>query len=268
EEIVGFDAAVFDTESDLVVIMKKMYEDLNRRMLALESRLTQITASDCSDIQGHGFSKSGIYTIHADRGNRAIDVFCDMDTEGGGWTVIQRRLPHSKEIDFDRGWYDYKVGFGNVSKDYWLGLENMHLLTNTRQYEIRIEISDFEGGEAYAHYVKFYIEGEDEGYRLHIGGYSGTAGDSLANEGMPDNFTSDNMMFTTADNDHDTSHEINCAKYWKIGGWWYNRCSWANLNGPYNEPGEGDGIGINWHMWRNKQYLRSTTMMIRPISNP
>ena len=274
-----FDQDVFHGESDLVVIMRRMYESLTKRLNLLKSRVTSVeqttrdilarlTVMDCSDLK-QGTSGSGSYTFHLDHnGKRPVTVICDMETDGGGWTVVQRRLSHSKAVNFDREWHDYKVGFGHADTDYWVGLENMFIWTNSRHYELRIELSDFEGDTAYAQYDRFYVDGEDESYRLHVSGYSGTAGDSLANEGKSDNFTANGMMFTTHDEDHDTSHEINCAKYWNIGGWWFNRCSWANLNGPYREQGEGDGIGINWHMWRNKEYLRSTTMMIRPSKNP
>lgn len=274
-----FDADIFQKENDLVLIMRRMYEALTKRLSLLKNRvstveqttadiLARLTDLDCSDLQTRGQKESGVYTLHMDHnGKRPVDVSCDMDTEGGGWTVIQRRNSRSKHVDFNRGWFDYKMGFGNVSSDFWIGLENIYIWTNARHYELRIELTDFAGEESYAHYDHFYIENEENGYRLHISGYSGTAGDSMGNEGKVDNFTADGMMFTTHDEDHDTSHEINCAKYWKIGGWWFNRCSWANLNGPYKEPGEGDGIGINWHMWRNKEYLQSTTIMIRPARN-
>nr|XP_053650575.1 microfibril-associated glycoprotein 4-like [Cherax quadricarinatus] len=274
EDDEDFDENPFENETDLSVIMKRMYESLTRRLNLLKSRITSVeqtagdvfarlTVLDCADLLARGQKESLVYTFHMDHnGKRPVTVFCDMETDGGGWTVIQRRLHHPRSADFNRGWYDYKMGFGSAYNDYWIGLENIYILTNTRHYEMRVDLTDFAGDTAFATYDTFYVEGEEQGYRLHVAGYSGTAGDALGNEGKPDNFTADGMMFTTRDSDHDTSREINCAKYWKIGGWWFNRCSWANLNGPYKE--SGDGIGINWHMWRNKQYLKSSSIMIRP----
>ena len=61
------------------------------------------------------------------------------------------------------------------------------------------------------------VEAEDQGYRLHIGGYSGTAGD-----GMAGSYSLNGMKFTTWDRDNDKA-ENNCAQSWK-GAWWFKRC--------------------------------------------
>ena len=66
------------------------------------------------------------------------------------------------------------------------------------------------------------VEGEDQGYRLHIGGYRGTAGDSLARS--PAN---NGMKFTTRDRDND-KWSGNCAQGFK-GGWWFNGYYYTNV---------------------------------------
>ena len=53
-----------------------------------------------------------MYTINPD-GGKPIRVLCDMTTDGGGWTVFQRRLDGS--VDFFRDWKSYKEGFGSLS---------------------------------------------------------------------------------------------------------------------------------------------------------
>ena len=44
---------------------------------------------DCNDInEKQGDQPSGIYTIQPRGLNETIEVKCDMETDGGGWTVI------------------------------------------------------------------------------------------------------------------------------------------------------------------------------------
>jgi len=94
-----------------------------------------------------------------------------MRTNGGGWTIIQRRLDGS--VDFYRNWDEFKKGFGSKSGEYWLGLQIIHLMTSRVNYTLRIELESFSGEKRFAEYKKFHIAGEDENYRLTVGRYSG-----------------------------------------------------------------------------------------------
>ena len=53
---------------------------------------------------------------------------CDMETDGGGWTVFQCRMNGS--VDFYRSWNDYVHDFGSSGGEHWLGLSKLHHLTN------------------------------------------------------------------------------------------------------------------------------------------
>jgi len=97
-------------------------------------------------------------------------VYCDQKTDGGGWTVFQKRLDGS--VDFYLDWNEYKTGFGNVSGEYWLGLEKIHRLTKERS-RLRVDLEDFDGETAYAEYDLFAVGDEGSKYKLSIGNYSG-----------------------------------------------------------------------------------------------
>ncbi|XP_036292675.1 angiopoietin-1 isoform X2 [Pipistrellus kuhlii] len=212
---------------------------------------------DCADVYQAGFNKSGIYTIYINNMPEPKKVFCNMDLNGGGWTVIQHREDGS--VDFQRGWKEYKMGFGNPSGEYWLGNEFIFAMTSQRQYTLRIQLMDWEGNQAYSQYDRFHIGNEKQNYRLYLKGHSGTAGQqsSLVIHGAD---------FSTKDADNDNCL-CKCALM-LTGGWWFDACGPSNLNGMFYTAGQNLGKlnGIKWHYFKGPSYsLHSATMMIRPL---
>ena len=189
-------------------------------MSGVHQPLVNPTYSDCKDALAQGQTSSGVYTIQPDS-QPAFQVYCDMETNGGGWTVFQRRRDGS--VNFFRNWSDYQQGFGNLSGEFWLGLEKIYHLTSNPT-ELRVDIRDFYENSGYAHYTNFSIGDSASQYILSISGYSGTAGDSL--EGH------DGYRFSTKDQDNDAACNFNCAKCYE-GAWWYLYCYYSNLNGLY-----------------------------------
>jgi hypothetical protein len=97
-----------------------------------------------------------------------------MTTDGGGWTVCQRRQDGSE--DFYRGWSDYKAGFGNLDGEFWLGLDKLHRLSKSGQDVLRVDLMDFNGAQHYAKYGTFSVADGSDKYRLKIGNYTGKLG--------------------------------------------------------------------------------------------
>ena len=135
-----------------------------------------IAPVNCAQLFQDGFTSSDVYTINPD-GGKPIQVFCDMTTDGGGWTVFQRRLDGS--VDFYLGWKSYKNGFGDLKGEFWIGNDNLHRLTAADDVMLRVDLEDFDGNIRYAEYTTFRVADEGDKYRLLIGGYNGTAGDSM-----------------------------------------------------------------------------------------
>ncbi|XP_019630224.1 PREDICTED: fibrinogen C domain-containing protein 1-like [Branchiostoma belcheri] len=211
---------------------------------------------DCQDILDNDeTTPSGVYMLYPRDNLGGFLVYCDMDTDGGGWTLFQRRQDGS--VDFYRGWADYKTGFpSNLNGEFWLGNDNLYRLAVQKVYQLRVDLEDVEGNTAYAVYDTFAISPESQNYRLHIGTYSGTAVDSLT--------VHDGKQFSTKDRDDDED-PVSCAQSYK-GAWWYQSCHSSNLNGLYHlGTHESHADGVNWSHWKGVNYsLKRTEMKIRP----
>ena len=124
----------------------------------------------CAEEHKSGVRDNGVSTVKPDN-QQSFDVFCDQNTTGGGWTVFQKRLDGS--VDFYRNWAEYKQGFGNLSGEFWLGLDKIHRMTSQTKNKLRVELEDFDGNTAYAEYDTFAVADEADKYRLSVGNYTG-----------------------------------------------------------------------------------------------
>nr|XP_036861017.1 tenascin-X-like isoform X7 [Manis javanica] len=206
---------------------------------------------DCGEEMENGARTSRVTTIFFN-GNRErpLSVFCDMETDGGGWLVFQRRM--DGQTDFWRDWEDYAHGFGNISREFWLGNEALHSLTRSGDYSLRVDLQA--GNEAvFAQYDSFRVDSAAENYRLHLEGYHGTAGDSMSYHS--------GSVFSARDRDPNNLL-ISCAVSYR-GAWWYRNCHYANLNGLYGST--VDHQGVSWYYWKGFEFsVPFTEMKLRP----
>ena len=218
------------------------------------------SVTDCTDALKHYQPISGVYTISPDAKYKPFEAYCHMDS-AGGWTVISRR--EGGFVDFYRGWAEYRAGFGHPNGEHWLGLEKIHYLTYKKKYKLRVEITDWEDNFYYAEYASFYLSNEKKKYKLHVGYYMGTAGDSLR--------LHNNQPFSTKDMANDQNDGI-CPELCH-GAWWYKDCFHSNLNGKYypggnytTESGWGDGVVWRHLKTTNFYSLKRAIMKIKPAS--
>ncbi|XP_023366265.1 tenascin isoform X1 [Otolemur garnettii] len=206
---------------------------------------------DCSQAMLNGDTTSGLYTIYLN-GNKsqALEVYCDMTSDGGGWIVFLRRK-NGRE-DFYRNWKAYAAGFGDRREEFWLGLDNLSKITAQGQYELRVDLRD-RGETAFAVYERFGVGDAKTRYKLKVEGYSGTAGDSMAYH--------NGRSFSTFDKDTDSAI-TNCALSYK-GAFWYKNCHRVNLMGRYGDNSHSQGV--NWFHWKGHEHsIQFAEMKLRP----
>ncbi|KAK8746094.1 hypothetical protein OTU49_017257, partial [Cherax quadricarinatus] len=179
---------------------------------------------DCADLLILGAEVSGVYDIYpfTCRCSNKVQVYCDMDTDGGGWTVYLNRNTQSQREDFNRSWSEYKIGFGDRHGEYWLGTETLHALTTSRNYDMRLDIILSTGIPQYTVWHNFKVGSEDTKYRLSWGIFS-SLDYSLTRNCL---YYANGRSFSTYDVDED-AYSGNCAAQ-RGGGWWYYDCQQFN----------------------------------------
>lgn len=220
---------------------------------------------DCSYHKNAG-KPSGVYMIYPEVIPNGISVYCDMDTDQGGWTTIQQRRDGS--VDFYRTWNEYKNGFGNISGDYWLGNENIYLLTRDNSYLLRIDFADKTGARRKALYYSFKIDNEPNNYKLAIGEYceipDGVV--NIGDDGVYGMMSSNNAVFDTRDRGIVKSWGNQPCADQHNAGWWFKKCTNVNLNGMWS-PGLSDsspsGKLMFWYSFKYYEGLAMSSMKIR-----
>lgn len=218
-------------------------------------------ATDCYDIyKNDKDSKSGVYNIMLWMSNVTINVYCDMDTSPPGWTVFQNRFDGS--VDFYRNFSAYLNGFGNKDGEYWLGLQYIEEMTTQYESVLRIDVTSANDSHAHEVFQNFSLSKYPE-FTLHLGNkiveqISDSEHGFIYHNGQD---------FSTYDHDAD-NHSNNCA-HDNRGGWWYNACAWANLNGVYeNPPGSVSSVNHGWggfiyHQFQDLNTLKASKIMFR-----
>ncbi|XP_062860711.1 fibrinogen-like protein 1 [Trichomycterus rosablanca] len=231
-----------------------------------------VEGTDCTHIRTIlPNAPSGIYNIQPQGVKKPFKVHCEMLPDGG-WTVIQRRT--GRQLSFNRNWNEYKHGFGSFLKDHWLGLAKIWALTKHKKGRstLKVDLWDFEGKSVFAKYEDFRIGSEKTAYKLHVGTYSGNAGDAF--RGLYTGIDQNGYGFSTYDRDNDGCSPCifgdiamdKCSDE-KGGGWWFSRCGSASLHGDWHPMGNnrGYGSGLHWLTWRSPEpySAKATRMMIK-----
>ncbi|XP_066912402.1 ficolin-3-like [Clytia hemisphaerica] len=263
-----FISSIINTGSNWLCSLFYYIEKLSSKLVPYDtslggnSEVYQIDSGEvkdeCLDWFEEGHKKSGVYWIGVE-GIPIFQVFCDMDLEGGGWTVFQKRIDGS--TNFNQSWNAYKNGFGNLKGDYWLGNKRIHKFTErSENTELVLYGRRFNGIRNYEFYNAFSIGNENTGYLLNSGtfkaGNTHSSQDWLAHNGK---------RFGT----YDYGQEISCGLRFG-GGWWYDLCYKLNFNGVYSNDGSVREAAFSLH-WRyfsaHTESLKKTRMAMRRQKN-
>ena len=206
-------------------------------------------------------AKSGLYALKDSCADNSpfnsgiIAVYCDMETDGGGWIVIQRRNASQGKVDFFRNWRDYENGFGDFDGEFWIGLKAIHYLTYGKSMSLQVSVWNEETDESITWTTpSFVVNGAEDNYRVNFAtGHS--------DETIYSPFTS-GRAFSTYDYDN-SGYITNCA-FDLQAGWWYSgsTCSDANPNGRHQI---ADHLGTSYTQQRlnyrtGSSYTRSYTV--------
>lgn len=229
----------------------------------------------------HRIPPSDLYPLSA-RNGKTRHVYCDMETDGGGWMVIMRRGSSHPGFKYrwSRGRGSYERGFGKVDRDFWLGLQNMWYFSQGG-VELLIELRKTVDGheERYvARYRTFSLGSKSSGYVLTVGGYdnrTSTLPDSLSH--------SDGFPFLTPSDGSPDYDTVVADQYVRSGFcnivfndyWWHGSreteaCTKVSLLRNVDQPRTSDGTVlidgayIIWEVDGFKQGFDYAEMKIRP----
>jgi len=205
------------------------------------------TVKGCQEHKNLGADQDGIYTIDPD-GQGIISVFCDQTTDGGGWTVFQRRSAPYSNI-FDQWWHRYRDGFGDLTEEFWLGNKYLHRIALSGSL-LRIDLRRADGQTGYAKFGGFQVANEAELFRWDMNSYEGNISNAIYGNSDP-NLNIRGMAFSTPDNDNDNCPSCKCFPH---AGWWGNNCAMANLNSQ-SRP--------KWKPWSEESFITFSEMRVR-----
>ncbi|KAK2174373.1 hypothetical protein NP493_805g01004 [Ridgeia piscesae] len=240
---------------------------------------------------GQGATKNGVYEVN---GTGIKDVYCDLETDGGGWTVekkVKKKITKGGGAAIDEDQVKMFVVADGISalrqlvemkleRQEYIGYDDWNHIHGDRLCyhddidinddigvdmgnipeeswggsELYVELTDYEDETRVARYGKFAIGSESDKYKLIIDEYKSSPNDA------GDSLTyHKDQPFSTHDRD---STEEKCATK-RHGAWWYVCCLNSNLNGKY-EKGFSFSLMV-WQTWKGMASVKSTKMMMRPV---
>lgn len=183
-----------------------------------------IPYKNCSKIlQNNPGAPDGVYTIDPDGSGpvEAFDCYCDMTTDGGGWTLVL--LSNADVTGCPRPYWDEALNNINLVGTFSSDLASFDLFMgvsywNTMGTEARLDMGASSSSLDHRAYYDFSLD-ESNNYAL-----------SMSNESITIGSTSPGMFeyhngrpLSTRDRDND-AYSSNCSMNYYESAWWYGAC--------------------------------------------
>ena len=202
-------------------------------------------------------ARSGVYAMQEQcrAGRRKTYSYCDMETDGGGWLMIQRRI--NGTVPFNRTLEEYENGFGDASSEFWYGLKNILCFTKDKNdIELRIDLEYPNGTRGFVHYKQFSISETSSNYQASTTAFK-------TSPGVRSNFYNSRTYYEYRYGSRRAQPyfyvKANCGSNPRVGGWWDTSCR-GNPNGP--DVGQNSNVYAMW----NGDVVTKTEIKIRQRS--
>lgn len=220
------------------------YPEIRQNFISQRDRYYSASQTSCSSILKAGLSTgSGVYTINPN--GTPLTVYCDMTTDGGGWTLV---LQNNSAVATPAPAWEASVNGNTVTGTMSNNLTTFDQLVGLNYWNIlgtqmRVQVGSSPSAISHKAMYSFYINGGSS-FTLNLSNENIVLGGTQPGIYLVHN----GQKWTTSDVDNDT-YASNCAAQYANHPWWYTSCWSGNFlaGGSYQDAAYWVGSGTEYY---------------------